>query len=175
MKVRLGFISNSSSASYIVELNITEDRLYEILHIIDWQAEATSVVSRLVYLRESIEDQYHFGLAATLRNDMPRDKAIEAKQNHEKKVEEIDKKIDKYRKPNITKKEIAKEYLKAHEITVTPKKDSVELSAFTSMHNEYVTGMNDILKEIVLFLTFAKESNPKTKDIEIKCSVEHDG
>ena len=156
MKIRTGFVSNSSSSSYIVKIHVPYNEFVDFLgarHKWDY------------FCLENIKNKIDFQIK-------------ELEESHKKSLEEYKDRSewlfkcydDRLKYLNDFKKEtseltednfdkIVELVLKYNDITEdTIETDSGEniviLSYFTSMHNDFNDGMNDLLKEIVLGFLF---------------------
>jgi len=167
MKIRSGFVSNSSSASYIINVQAKwEDLTRELMHEFQFTNDFTydGLVERLtkriekyrtdIFMSEnkggSINNMLDTYTRERLDNDI-----------------EILEKVNKYKdKPS----EYLKIALKYNGIEIAQNKDdTITFSYFTSMHNSYEDGPNDIFKQLSLYFMYeGKEHNPKF-------TVEHNG
>ena len=149
MKIREGFVSNSSSASYIVKIHTSwEDFSTIIKDEIYWSF--CDVNSLKTEIQNSITKEKEFlNKDATLFEPL-----TEYWEESLAKQEEMLKELDK----EMTPEDMIKWVLKYNGMGFIEKPDMIELSGFTSMHNSYVEGMQDLLKEIVLcFLARGKK------------------
>lgn len=156
MKIREGFVSNSSSASYIVKIHTSwEDFSTIIKDEIYWSF--CDVNSLKTEIQNSITREKEFlnkgkvtsNKEATLFEPLL-EYWEEALAKHEETLKELDK--------EMTPEDMIKWVLKYYGMGFIEKPDMIELSGFTSMHNSYVEGMQDLLKEIVLcFLARGKK------------------
>ena len=144
MKVRKGFVSNSSSSSYIEKIAIEPKAFYRSLSAeYGWSIFQKSKVledikkqisDRASYNKSIILDEYETGLFL-----------------RKKELENLD-----YKDPKIVK--IA---LENNRITVREGEKEITLEYATSMHNDFNEGVDDILKEIILF--FLMDTNHKVE------------
>jgi len=170
MKIRQGFVSNSSSASYYVTLNqnidealntiqencwypyLDEDALLEIL-----EKYIKDTESRL----EDIDKKSERFLILDTKPEL--ESRLKKYQSMKQTI------IDKASGKPIEDHAIAKMGLELDYILI---KDingiKTELEAGTSMHNSYDEGMSDFLKDIVLYYSFER---PEL----ISLKIEHDG
>ena len=158
MKIRQGFVSNSSSASYIVKIdNISFydfcDKIQAEYGFHDYFSIA-QMNGRIDHLLERYSD---------LDDNNPIDTFSKS---FKKELEDQKTKLSKIDEDNFY--EIAKFALDFHQIDVKDGSGHIELSYFTSMHNDFDSGMSNIMKEIVLYFIF------ETK-CKVICEVEHDG
>jgi len=164
MKKRKGFVSNSSSASYIVEIrDIKEDDFAGLLGCeYSWDGfNLDSVRNRIAKRVEELEE-----LQKTENNTKTHDKYLgffyrEQLEDY-KKLKEISLQVN-----DDDSLEVIKFILEYNDIKYKAVDGDIELDYFTSMHNDYVDGMSDLLKEIVLFFMFET-------DYKIKCKVDKD-
>lgn len=158
MKIRMGFVSNSSSASYIV--NIIGINFYDFCDKIRSQYSFYDYFSvkqmkdRIDHLLERYSD--------TDENDA----MSSFSKSFKEELEEQKDKLSKVDEDNFY--EVAKFALDFHQIGVKEESGSIRLSSFTSMHNDFDSGMSDIMKELTLYFMF------ETK-CKVVCEVEHNG
>ena len=163
MKIRNGFVSNSSSSSYIVRIKDTT-----------WD-EFCDLVSgdKGFYYREELVQKIDEEITRyeTYINETKDDKdnilksMIPIYKDQLAKLKKLKKKMPKDNDDQLV--EIALEF---HSIKWEVDEDckEVELRDFTSMHNSFNEGMSPILREIVLTLMF--DTNKK-----LKCERQDDG
>ena len=155
MKTRNGFVSNSSSSSYIVEIGNTTwtefvDNVNEAIYL---DREVDSWLEKSKALLAIIEDSTERRLVGTYKDK------LEAEIYDAEKLKEGD--IDS----------IVKFLFRVHQISYHISEDtsyknaSVNLEYTSSMHNSYVSDMQDILKEIVLYFSFETDKPIKLKRI----------
>jgi len=185
MKTRLGFVSNSSSASYYVRLKGSRtEALQTITSECSWpyfQKDAIvatidekikSLKSRLDYF-DRVSETFLMGT----KDDT--EKRIQELENIKLKVKAIfEERGKRWKKMNLDKIEKSMNDLADELLDIVFKlnfikidKETEEEFAFSSttiMHNNYVEGMPDLLKDIVLYYTFEEPS-------KISLRVEHDG
>lgn len=145
MKKRLGFISNSSSSSYIVSIRVDPEDFYNIL----WSEYSWDLFGKkaiMEKLEKRIKDN---GEYSNLPSFHDWNKELK------RKIEELQN-ID----PN-DKVKMIKFALDYNGIKIREDDDEVELEYFTSMHNDFNEGVNDLLKEIILF--FLMDTQYKVK------------
>ena len=170
MKIRLGFVSNSSSASYYVTLRDSWDRVslaikenchwpyFEENDIMLKINDATKIIQeRLSYLSNHT-DSWLCGSKEQLELRI-------------KKLEDTKSRIiditNTTEKALSLQKELVEIILKLNNIELSEvHSDYVVLFSDTVMHNSYEQGMPELLKEIVLFYSF---ENPGL----IRLKVEH--
>ena len=160
MKNRNGFVSNSSSSSYIVKIHATPDEFVDFLeaggHKWDYfnldniKNKIDFQIKELEESRKKSLEEYKdrseclskfYDSRLTLLNEFKKEAGALTEENFDATVALV---------------------LKYNDITYGLEEDSVAdseenivtLSYFTSMHNDFNDGMNDLLKEIVLSFLF---------------------
>lgn len=160
MKIRSGFVSNSSSASYIVTISKSLEDVIDDMHT-------------HFYLVSDEVDKYKIdkrNYEEILERINKNEKDIwYSKQEIEGYLELIDIIIDS--KENIYKQDYdVNKYIETlmeyHRIEIEKFGDITTFTFNTSMHNDYDTSMNRIIKEIVLYYTFEKPGF-------LNCKIEH--
>lgn len=175
MKTRLGFVSNSSSASYYITLKEPrKEALSTILTECSWPYfQRNTILEQINKNIKSLTERLEY---------MERVKEswlIESKEYIEQKLKEFeDMKLqveEIFRKKDEEWNSVAKDndlldiVLKLNYIKIDHETEhEIELSANTVIHNNYVESMSDLLKDIVLYYTFEKPS-------KISLKVVHDG
>lgn len=161
MKIRNGFVSNSSSSSYIIKIYDTgfdefASRLNELRYeFFNKGIIMKEIEERLAVNTKSINEMD--GEGVSWRKDFANEAIIEfTGLKQELEGIEADDQIN-----------MLKFALKYHGIKVSEGQHRIELCEFTSMHNSFCEGMSDILKEIVLSFIF-----DSTKRVE--CDRESD-
>ena len=139
MKKRIGFVSNSSSSSYVVNIrDIDSEKFYDLL----WSEYSWDLFSKKEIM-EKLEDRIEKnGENSNFHSFHDWNKEIK------REVEELQN-ID----PD-DKLSMIKFVLDYNGIKIKEDEDEIELEYFTAMHNYFNTGMNDMLKEIILFFSF---------------------
>ena len=171
MKTRDGFVSNSSSASYIVRLeNINfEDFVRILMPEFGWSYfNVESLKTQLEETKKRIEGWRDEDIQYANDNAGDDDGWAEMRTLHVAPLAKVNSLIDKL--SNTAKDDmigLAKIVLDSNQIDLRATDNYVELSSFTSMHNDFDSGMSEIMKEIVLFLTF-------DTDYTVKCRRESD-
>ena len=146
MKIRKGFVSNSSSSSYIVTIeNISfEEFCNKLAPEYSW-----SSLFSLNSARNKLEELAIKPYSEEFKNEIL---------GLLKELEEINE--DDF-------VEIVKFMLKYGHINYRELKNGLELSSFTCMHNDFDSGMSERMKEILLFFMFDTKYT-------IKCERESD-
>lgn len=168
MKIRLGFVSNSSSASYTVILNESMDDFINTMHD---QCSYPYLWPNVIIenLNRSIQGtQERIDLANT-HNGRPFFESIEILETRKASLEETRRSVEEIqnntqgpggRASNYEeKKRILNLVLTINHITMKDNGSIIQLDATTIIHNNYMEGMPDFLKEIVLYYTFERPKN----------------
>ena len=155
MKIRSSFVSNSSSASYTLTIRgIEEDEFYEQIISEFWLGPWIDALKERI--KDEIKDvkengDHPWGKPAEKRLE----KIVEAK----KAIESDDRILQ------------LKCVLDWNRITIEHKYGRViNVKEWTSMHNDYDTGMGKMMKEISLFFLFEKAGY-----YDIRAETIHDG
>jgi len=155
MKIRNGFVSNSSSSSYIVNIkNISMSKFCDILAPEYHWGDLFS----LGHAKESLTkwSKTHEKDAANADRW-----SIDAKKAYDDMLDDLSK-VDK---DNF--EEVVGFMLKFRQIECKEVDGGIELFYFTSMHNDFVEGVSDALKEILLYFMF-------DTDYKVECKRESD-
>jgi len=175
MKIRAGFVSNSSSASYTVVLNETIESFLEVImndcqDSYMWTDYATKQIKndlKFIDRKLKIASQY------TGRPFFDSIKCLEKRRKDLQKklkiVQDIRTKTREERRcPNASEsRQLFDITSELSNVELEDRGSMVKLTSKTSMHNSY-DDMPDLLREIVLFYTFER---PR----QIVASVEHHG
>lgn len=144
MKIRDGFVSNSSSASYIVKIHgVTFAELSNKLkpeyswYIFDKET--------FVNLLNKTYKSFNKLIDASEKQQSP---MLSYYITHCSKIKEHLTLLEK----DISFEEYLRIFFTFHQLNIIETEDYVELNNFTSMHNSFNEGMSEILKEIILFL-----------------------
>jgi len=171
MKTRNGFVSNSSSSSYIVTIKNCswEDFIYEMKREVDvwWMSEVIQTVDKK---KGHLEDSQKRRLSNDgLSKNPEANKALDSYQDRYEKelAEQIAEGEVLIKKYNDTKTVIknSEELFKIDEdaikflfnvngIKYSVNEKDVVLESFTSMHNSFVEGVTPLLQEIILYYCF---------------------
>jgi len=160
MKVRAGFVSNSSSASYYVTLRGSPKEVLDtIAENCNWPYLQTNIV--LEQLKNRLEsNQKRLDKIANdtdtylIYSKAEIEKNIEYLKEQIVKVNEIIKQRDAGLSYDYGKEEIAKIAFELNYIKFEEEDDQVVLESTTIMHNNYVEGMPEFLQDIVLYYSF---------------------
>lgn len=152
MKLRTSFVSNSSSASYIVTLDTTMAEFCRDLRRVAWP-EWISDSDYQSQVTKQIEELYK-----------DTDNNPEAK----KQAKLLEVVLLGFGSKTANEKLI--QILKHRGISVVEKEDKIQLDYFTAMHNCYNEGMSDLFKEIIFHFLFELKGK-KWMNFE----VDHDG
>ena len=152
MKIRLGFVSNSSSASYYVKIQgITlEDFLNTLLGEYSWSYFSREDLNEQLDKRISIEENYFAENTESKKKSSLPEFFTAQRRSY---LEELKTKKQVLNNLNENTIDLVKFGLEDYHITYFEEKDGVVLTDWTSMHNNY-TNMNDLLKEITLYFLF---------------------
>ncbi len=166
MKIRLGFVSNSSSVSYYITikgpLNEVLNQIHENSH---WPWLMPEAIIKLIdknlkYLNDrlsDIEEKKESFLLIDSKPDL--EKKIENLHKDKAKIEEIKQKRKDDKSWNYGTEDLTKIALKLNYIQIDESKpDETVLSSTTMMHNNYIEGMPDLLKDITLYYSFENPS-----------------
>lgn len=176
MKIRAGFVSNSSSASYTITVKENIDSFINTLMVECWYPYFTldNVRSGLVEWLETLDRRIDI---ANRGSDWASHDSIDTLKAKKNKIEDEIKYIDnisngpsnhrlsKTEKFNIAMIRFMRSSIK---VRFNPEGDDVVLTVTTVMHNNYVEGMPDILKEIILYYSFEEPE-------KITLEVNHQG
>jgi len=162
MKKRKGFVSNSSSASYIVEIrDIKESTFFGLLQTAGYAWDELSLNGIKHFISERIKEyKQHIEENKGSNKDM-----LGFYERHLKSLETSQKEVMAVDEDDI--EESIKYILKFNGIMYKWTDGDIELGDFTSMHNSYRDGVSPLLQEILLYFMFET-------DYKIKCRAEHD-
>lgn len=169
MKIRRGFVSNSSSASYILTLSGSREDINQVIkEATDWlswddkmEKDINDLIKRTEDSLRRLEqgsDKFLFDTENLLRERLTRFK----------KWQTIFK--EDYDQDKFT--EVALEYCYIKRTDMY--NGDTKLEANTVMHNNFTEGMPRILQEIVLQTSFPDEDGKRHK-VTTKCEIERDG
>jgi len=147
MKIRTGFVSNSSSASYIVKIKD-----------IDFEDFISS-------LKSNPESFYYKYFSLPVLEDKLKRLEEMSKKYAFYNIEDLRKSFDKIDADDYSS--IIKFALAFYKIGCRIKSDGIELVDVTSMHNDYDSGMSGLMKEITLHFLFET-------DYKLVCKIETD-
>jgi hypothetical protein len=168
MKTRQGFVSNSSSSSYIIRLDkVSFNDLIDLLqkdYAWDWlnkEQIAGKIRDQIAQEEECLDelnqekikpdhlDNYRIVMLKTFETRIARLKDVEKKLNSSDGI---------YESALIIFEHFG---IGVHDIAPTDfYSGGLELTYFTSMHNDYITGIEGFLQEIILFLLFETKIVP---------------
>jgi hypothetical protein len=153
MKIRTGFVSNSSSASYTIKLDICREDFIE------------GILNALQYPWSSdFEDRLKKDIEESPEKNDPLFSSFYI--SHKKKAQEFMDRLNKCKEEGSPRVLVMLDYYGIK--TEFKRKNRVEVSGWTSMHNNFNEGMPDILKEILLYFMFDKK-------IKVQCEWEDEG
>jgi len=152
MKIREGLVSNSSSSSYFFRVkDLKFDDFVDMMVSGYWfEAFNKRVLDQEIKnnLKKAIKDWqkrskiYDKSGMSKFMDKMHKDHILSCK----KDLAELDK--------CSTNKKLVEFVLKHRRIKTEISKDGIEFSYFTSMHNDFNEGMEDLLKEIIMYFCF---------------------
>jgi hypothetical protein len=143
MKIRNGFVSNSSSSSYIVTLKNKTFKEFASNFLAEGDFYDYDPQSLIKKMKLDIEEYKQHD---TTKQEWYKDWI--------KQTEETLNKMEKiYNKKGLCP-ELLKVIMEKYGIKVTEENNNVVLDYFTSMHNSYNEGISDLMKEIILFCCF---------------------
>lgn len=170
MKIRLGFVSNSSSASYYIRLiGSKENRnkaIFNAIDYLDWDGE----------LKERIKDNIKYTKASIARLEQKTDKFLfETKEELEDRLEDLEKDLRYLEQDrNYERKDYVERLieisLRWYGIGIKVYENETRLESFTTMHNNYTEGTPRIFQELILKNAF----EPST-DLKIEQRVDKRG
>jgi hypothetical protein len=161
MKIRTGFISNSSSASYVIRVGMPYKKLMETIyneyayHYFHKDSLTQKVDEKIRYLKQSLDDETEF-----LRKFYP--------------IESIERDIKMYEefKTNLeTDKGRIDFYCYLHSIRIKRDDENPDTKTViyltTTMHNYFHENMSKLMQEIIMEGLFENKYN-------VECKVYHD-
>ena len=171
MKIRQGFVSNSSSASYYIKINEpweafvakAIDKCWYPFFEVNTLSERIDelVVTRTSSIELAEQSEEHW-LRSTLNEARAQ---LEWLKEEKKFLDEL----NQLRRYTYTQRErIVKLALEVYGIKYSDEEDHVDVSYFTAMHNDYFESMPEPLIELILYYVFEERN-------KIELSVEHNG
>lgn len=154
MKVRTGFVSNSSSASYIIKVLAPKEEIISLLiceygWVYFHKEEFVKMVTKKIKDHERNDDEkikYLSDLGQTFKETM-------AKQRKEYRE-----KLQGYIDRNLSDDEVLfTTVLESKNIKCRQIDDNTVFESETSMHNDYNSGVANLLKEFLLLFMFEHE------------------
>lgn len=161
MKIRFGFVSNSSSASYTICIHTEKNTFIQLIKnkiICNEFFQESSEFKKIVEynynkLKDSINKSTNTG---TLYNIFI-DRTKENLENHKKLLKKWDN--IRYDLSN----EMYEDLFKYFDLDVSENNGITNISYTTIMHNSYNEGINYILKEIIFYILFETNIKMETK------------
>ena len=160
MKIREGLVSNSSSSSYFFRVKDLKINDFVDMMISNYWFESFNKG----VLNQEIKDK----IKKALEDHKKRSKTYSHEKTHLKPSKSLFEIMDKFHKDYIlackkdlaeldecsTNRELVEFVLKYKRIETKISKEGIEFSYFTSMHNDFRDGMDDLLKEIIMHFCF---------------------
>jgi hypothetical protein len=140
VKIRNGFVSNSSSSSYIVNIKVEPKVFYNLLQA-EYGWHMFGKAEAMKDLKKEIKE--HEKYSRSILQD--------------ERGEELAERLKKLQNTDSNNRNIIKIILENHNILIKENADEVELESSTSMHNDFNEGVDDVLKEIILFFLMDTE------------------
>lgn len=149
MKIRLGFISNSSSASYIINLKGNKDDIIEnivsCLRILDYNG----------LLEKRIQDSLKIERESLKRIETTGERFLgETLESIRANIKVLESDLTKVSDTALTKAETIDLVFRNFGIKYNWTLNGLRFSYYTAIHSSYMEGMPDFLKEIVLLYKF---------------------
>jgi hypothetical protein len=172
MKARNGFVSNSSSSSYIVTIHTTFDDFAERL-IAEYKWDYFCLSNIVAKIDSQIREAEKSRCALKNSFEEPKEsiseeRAMGLNQWYEKQIKNLNDYKEEVAKLNEDDyKSIILCVFKRHDIIVGYFDSGVELSYFTPMHNDFLDGMDELLNEIIMYFMF-------DTDYKVECEREED-
>jgi hypothetical protein len=155
MKIREGFVSNSSSSSYFFRINDLKFNDFVKLMVSNYWFDHFNkrIINHKIKekIKKAIEDnKKHSKMYSKKGKDSTFKFMQKINNDHilrcKKELEDLDK--------CSTNGQLVKFVLKYKGIKIKLSKECVEFSYFTPMHNDFNEGMEDLLKEIIMLFSF---------------------
>jgi len=167
MKIRSGFVSNSSSSSYLVRFHVPFDEFARMLRSeyggnwCTWPIISGKVNARIGQVKKGLADEKDRLSGQPITNDM-----LSYYDEQLKKLNSFREELDRLACGDDAAV-LVKFILKYNQIICDIENDIVKLGNFTSMHNDFVSGMSELLQEIIWFFMF-------DTDVKVECTREAD-
>ena len=152
MKIRNGFVSNSSSSSYIVKIRDTYwDEFCDIVESNKGSDSSEELISEIDKCLKEEQKSAQEDSVSTISSGI-----LEFwKQARTERIKELNRIKGMLSAEKVSNSTLIKAALDLHGIKyIETNKDVVELVCSTSMHNSFNEGMPELLKEIVLLFMF---------------------
>jgi len=180
MKIREALVSNSSSSSYF--FNVKDLKFNDFINMMVsnyWFDYFNKGLIKGEIKKRLIETQDAHKKHNMMFVKNSKKMTVIMNKWHQESVKSLEKDLANLNKCS-TNKDLVELVLKYRGIKTNVAKKGIEFSCFTSMHNDFNEGMEDLLKEIVLFFCFDTKyktefrrqddsdedvKNPKIKDI----------
>lgn len=148
MKIRKGFISNSSSSSYIVSIRVSPEDFYQAL----WEEYAWNWFSKKKNqeeLEKRIKRMQKDFEEVDFSTESGRNWLLESSTLWFERLIQDKEKLDSLNEKDA--KELIKFVLEDNHIVISEDEDEIDLEYTTSMHNDFNEGITKLLKEIILY------------------------
>ena len=150
--MRSGFVSNSSSASFIINTSISEDKL---LGLIGYNSDTMNPYDIKEYLEENLESYKDYDSEFWMKvKDQIKD-MLDMYEYKERKIGSyVSQELDM---DAVTTRELVKKFLKYRHIHLEPAEDGsgIEVSDHITMYNSF-SDFSSLSKEILFLLTVAE-------------------
>lgn len=169
MKIRTGFVSNSSSASFVITVNLTPNKFKKLLATSYFPNEPFDEVSFLKSIKKKLKSLEKLCEKDKIELQKTKKKEIKALINLslkglENEVESLKYLIERIiNKKDIIQlneqqhiKDVVQEVLEYNNITTSFYKNKVILNYYVSMLNDFSSSLSPLLKEILFILLFGK-------------------
>ena len=155
MKIREGLVSNSSSSSYFFRVKDLKFNDFVDMMVSGYWFEAFNkrVLDQEIKdnIKKAIEDNKKY--SKMYSNDKKSNMSKFMDEFHKEHISSCEKNLVKLENCS-TNKDLVEFVLEYRRIKTAISKEGIEFSYFTSMHNDFKDGMDDLLKEIIMYFCF---------------------